>query len=67
MNGHVNNSFLLDLPNSFVNCFQIIWDLSNLLDRTILIDYLVFQNRRPNTHLSQIMEKMLVHYDKLTA
>ena len=49
-----------------VNCFQIIWDLGNLLDRTILIDYLVFQNRRPDTYLSQIMEKMLVYYDKLT-
>jgi hypothetical protein len=50
-----------------IDFFQIIWDLSNLLDRAIFIDNLVFQNTRPETHLSQIMEKMPVYYDKLTA
>jgi hypothetical protein len=49
-----------------VNCFQIIWDLGDLLDRAILVDNIVFQNRRPDTHLGQIMEEMLVHYNKLT-
>ena len=49
-----------------VNWFQIIWDLSDLLDRAVLVDNIVFQNRRPDTDLSQIMEEMLVHYNKLT-
>lgn len=49
-----------------VNRFQVIRYLPDIYDRTILMYYLVFQCRRPESHISQVMKKMLVHYYEFT-
>lgn len=62
----VDQSFLGNLPNGFVDLLKMLWDFADALDATVACDYLVFDFRGPQVEVNQVSDKMFVYTDELS-
>ncbi len=64
---HIDQVALFDLPNSFVDLFDMIRDAFDLLDGTVKRDDPVLHIIIPQSQLDQVFQQVLVHYYKFSA
>jgi len=63
----IDESSLWNLPNCFVEFFDITWDLADILHGSIVRNKLILDISCPQIDLNKIFDKVLVHADKLTS
>lgn len=66
LRSHIHNRPLLDFPDGSVNLLQVCRDDVYLLDRAVVINDLILQVLRPQAHVGQVVQKVLVHDYELT-
>ncbi len=62
----VDQSFLGNLPNGFVDLLKMLWDFADALDATVACYDLVFDFRGPQVEVDQVSDKMFVYTDELS-
>lgn len=65
-NRQIHHSLLFDFPNSLINLFDIIRNLPNALDTSIVSNNSVFDFGGPQVQVNQVFNQMFVDTDELS-
>src|SRR5277367_1064393 len=57
ISSHVNNSLLTQLPNCLVHCLELLRNIGNILDRSVVCNNTILHIITPETHIDKIAQQ----------